>query len=101
MKLNTGQQQAEGVGAQLAGVVAEASLKLACLCNDLLQVYSNRNILCSDHACSCSSYIYWYCALESLAAVFVPRKLLLCFAGPPPPPLPDAVWYARLGVLPV
>ncbi|KAL3131372.1 hypothetical protein ABBQ38_007687 [Trebouxia sp. C0009 RCD-2024] len=38
VKLDRGQQPAEeAASAQLAGVVAEASLKLACLCNDLLQ----------------------------------------------------------------
>lgn len=93
MKLDRGQQPAEeAASAQLAGVVAEASLKLACLCNDLLQVYSNRNILCNDHACLCSSYRY-------IGTVHLNRLLLFsshaaCYNVLPPLPL------GRLGVLP-
>lgn len=42
VKLGGSQQQAEGEGSQSAQAVAEASLKLALLCNDLLQVWSLR-----------------------------------------------------------
>lgn len=41
VKLGGSPQQAEGEGCQSAQAVAEASLKLALLCNDLLQVWQS------------------------------------------------------------
>lgn len=72
-KLGGSQQQAEAEGGQSAQAAAEASLKLALLCNDLLQVWSLRQSCCRH----CIAYDAGNCLLLSCSDFRLPMTGLV------------------------